>query len=464
MPTAANISDRVRTGRISADSVTVSAIERAEASQDTINGFTLIDREESGRRAQEIDLAGADGRDPGPLAGVPIGLKDLIDQAGLPNTLGAAYAPITPARSATVVRRIEAAGGVIIGRTGLHEFAFGFTSENPFFGPVRNPWDPATSAGGSSGGSGAVVAAGIVPVAIGTDTGGSVRVPAALCGVFGFKPSHGSVSLTGVFPLAPSLDTVGPIARTVEDIRTTQRVLVGYDPDDPYSAPPTARPAPQRQRTKTIGVVRPWFRSGPTSEKVRVGLDEFEAAARAAGFTVVDVDDAVFDVPGSVMRAACPEILEVHRERLDSDPERYSAETLERLRGCEQADAALLHDAQRWGASARAAMAGLVDDGIDVFVAPTVGAMRKTIGDDDMDIDGRSVFHRAALASFTAPINRLGVPAMAAPVATETGLPVSVQIIGQLGYDAWVIDTAADLEDAGVLRSGTPPNTWAGSH
>jgi len=182
----------------------------------------------------------------GALAGVPIALKDLIDHAGRPNTAGSSYPAITPDASAPAVARLEAADAVIIGRTGLHEYAFGFSSENHWFGPVRNPWDLDLSPGGSSGGSAAAVAAGLAAGALGTDTGGSVRVPAALCGVVGLKVTHGRVPLRGVFPLGPSIDTVGPIGRSVVDIARLYETIAGFDPGDPWSAPrPVVPPAPR---------------------------------------------------------------------------------------------------------------------------------------------------------------------------------------------------------------------------
>ena len=210
-------------------------LDRSEASQDELNAYTLIDRHQALLRAELIDRRLFGGEPAGPLTGVTVGLKDLIDQKGLPTTAGSSFYRHVPNRSATVVERLEAAGAVIIGRTGLHEFAFGFSSENHWFGPVRNPWDPETSPGGSSGGSAVAVAAGLSAIAIGTDTGGSVRVPAALCGVVGLKVTHGRVSLAGVFPLAPSLDTVGPLTRTVGDAALAYQAIAGHDPADPHS-------------------------------------------------------------------------------------------------------------------------------------------------------------------------------------------------------------------------------------
>ncbi len=225
MRSAVEIGSQVRTARLRARSVVQEAIDAAERSQSELNAFTLIDSDGATARAEAIDALVDQGKDPGPLAGVPVALKDLIDQTGLPNTRGSGFRATTPSHSAAVVRRLGAAGAVIIGRTGLHEFAFGFTSENPWFGPVHNPWNLANSPGGSSGGSAASVASGIVPISIGTDTGGSVRVPAAMCGVFGLKVTHGRVPLTGVYPLVASFDTVGPLARSIEDLAAAYVVM-----------------------------------------------------------------------------------------------------------------------------------------------------------------------------------------------------------------------------------------------
>ena len=173
-------------GALAVDRVTV-ALERADKAQATLNVFTQLDHDAAMDRAAGIDAAAGDGMPGGDLAGVPIGIKDLIDHEGRITTAGSAFYRHEAERSSSVVSRLEEAGAVVIGRTGLHEFAFGFSSENPHFGPVRNPWDPGTSPGGSSGGSAAAIAAGITPIAIGTDTGGSVRVPAALCGCYGSR-------------------------------------------------------------------------------------------------------------------------------------------------------------------------------------------------------------------------------------------------------------------------------------
>ena len=458
MQSATDIASQVRTGRLRAQDVVASALARADESQNQLNAFTLIDHEGAMSRALGIDKLVQDGKDPGPLAGVPIGLKDLIDQAGLPNTKGGSF-PVEPSESsATVVRRLGNAGAVIIGRTGLHEFAFGFTSENHWFGPVHNPWDLNTSPGGSSGGSGAVVAAGIVPIAIGTDTGGSVRVPAALCGVFGLKVTHGRVPVTGVYPLAPSLDTVGPIADTVSDLAAAYLAMAGDDPADPWSQPVRVVPIPKDIDASKLrfGVVKQWMNPPHTAE-VAVGMDQFLSNAATLGIDIVEIDEPGLATNASVSSAFGPEVTAVHGERLASDPDGYSPETAARLATAASATVQDLMTAMRWKSAAQAILGRNFASGIDALIAPTVGGMRKVIGDEDMDLDGESVFHRTLLSTFSGPINQIGAPAIAAPIPGTGTPPVSIQLIGPRWGESRLLAIATTLETAGALAATPPP-------
>ena len=462
MESAAHIASQVRSGRRSAVGVVSEALEAAERAHAELNAFTLIDTSGALKRAEAIDRLVAAGRDPGPLAGVPIALKDIIDDAGMPNTAGSSFPVGLAERSAAVVRRLGAAGGVIIGRTGLHEFAFGFTSENPWFGPVRNPWDTATSAGGSSGGSASVVAAGVVPVAVGTDTGGSVRVPAAMCGILGLKVTHGRIPLTGVFPLVSSLDTVGPFARTVEDLAIVYSVLAGDDAADPWSQPVPVEPMrPRSPDSLRIGIVRQWI-APPIEQAVAEGLDTFAERCRDIGVAVEDVDAASLAPPAALGPAIGPEIVAVHGERYRAHPERYGRDVGLRIEQAADGTAEDVLEAERWGSAARATIARIAADGFDALVCPTVGALRKVIGEDDVDIDGTRVFHRKPLARFTAPINRIRTPAIALPVAGTPDQGVSVQLIGPMWSEADLLGIASSLEGAGVIEVCRPPISFGG--
>jgi Asp-tRNA(Asn)/Glu-tRNA(Gln) amidotransferase A subunit family amidase len=463
LTSAAVIAERVRSGRVTATEVVSASVESAIESHDDLHAFTLIDRSGALTRAAGIDRLVAEGKDPGPLAGVPVSLKDLIDQAGLPNTHGSSFPAPLSENSATVVRRLGAAGAVIIGRTGLHEFAFGFTSENPWFGPVKNPWDTDTSPGGSSGGSAVAVAAGITPIGIGTDTGGSVRVPAALCGVFGLKVTHGRIPLTGVYPLVASLDTVGPIAGSIDDLTLAYVAMAGSDAADGWSAVRDVQaPSPAGvERPFTIGVVRQWLSAGPMTSQTRSAIDQFIDRAAEAGALIEDVDNPSLAPPRSLGSATGPEILSVHADRFAQHRNRYGDDLQERLDICKEGTASDLVEAVAWGAGARNTVDRMSRDGVDILLAPTVGHNVKTIGVPDMHTADGAFFHRQYLASFTSPINRIGLPALAVPIARDEGLPYSAQLIAPMWHEHRLLEIGKRLERDGLARSGRPP-LWYG--
>ena len=330
--TVVSITDAVRRGARTARQVVEQYLEAAERLDPALNAFVEIDRVGALERADSVDARLGAGGGAGMLCGVPVALKDLIDQAGYVTTAGSAFYRNRAMVSATVVRRLEDAGAIIIGRTGLHEFAFGFSSENPWFGPVRNPWDRDLSPGGSSGGSAAAVAAGMAPGAIGTDTGGSVRVPAALCGVVGLKVTHGAVPLTGVFPVAGSLDTVGPLARTVDDARLLFEAMKGLDPEDPWSAQgPDTSARVRRLENLRIGVPAGWLSAAPTSAAVRGSFEGFCDQLGAAGARVEWVDTPGLAPDPALLPVVTGEAAGVHREWFDDPDRRYGPDLRERM-------------------------------------------------------------------------------------------------------------------------------------
>ncbi len=462
MRSAVDIASQVRTGRCRAEQVVAESIAAAHASQDSLNAFTLIDDEGAMTRARAVDMLIAQGKDPGPLAGVPVALKDIIDQAGLPNTKGGSF-PVEPSsNTATVARRLGAAGAVIVGRTNLHEFAFGFTSENHWFGPVRNPWDLATSSGGSSGGSAAAVAAGVTPIAIGTDTGGSVRVPAAMCGVFGLKVTHGRVPLTGVYPLVASFDTVGPLARTVDDLTAAYLATAGDDVADPWSRPVAVqRPATRVDpATVRLGVITQWH-DAPHAINVGRAVSAFVDACAGVGYKVEEVDEPSLAPIPEVTAASRAEILDVHGERFEKHPERYGPDVRKRL---ERSYGVTPHEmvvAARWISEARATIARLQSEGFTALVTPTVGTASKTIGNTTVDIDGSPVFYRVPLSSFTAPINAIGIPAIAMPITGTGTPPVSVQLVGPAWSEGHLLAVARHLEANEIVGYAPPPVTFS---
>jgi aspartyl-tRNA(Asn)/glutamyl-tRNA(Gln) amidotransferase subunit A len=451
--TAAAVRNRQR----SALDVAEKHLAAAEDAQDTLNAFTLIDADGARRAAADIDRRIAARQPVGRLAGVPIAIKDLIDQAGLPTTNGGGIEPLIPAASATCVARLQAADAVLIGRTGLHEWAFGFSSENHFFGPVRNPWDRDLSPGGSSGGSGAAVAAGLSAAALGTDTGGSIRVPAALCGVVGLKVTHGRVPLTGVTPLAESVDTVGPIGRSVADVAAVYAVIAGDDPADPWCRPrrvitPGAEANLAHLR---VGVPHPWVDLA-TADAVRTAFDAGLAALDAAGATIVHLDLPDLTFPGAVNEAMYPEVASVHRERFLTNPDAYGPEVRRRLEEVVEFQLDDYLDGMRWRSRMRAVAARALN-GVEVLATPTVGLARKVIGDDRVTIDDRPVSYRPAMAQFTALVNHLGLPALALPLPGSSVPPASIQLIGAAWSEHHLLEIGSAMETAGIATVSRPP-------
>ncbi len=443
----------IRSGQTSAEQAVAEAIERSEASQDTLNAYTRLDAERALAQAKQIDVRIAKGQDPGPLSGVPIALKDLIDQAGIPTTCGSGFYANTPDVSAAVVERLETAGAVIIGRTGLHEFAYGFSSENHWFGPVRNPWDPTTSPGGSSGGSAVAVAAGLAAGAIGTDTGGSVRVPAAMCGIVGLKVTHGRVPLTGVFPLAPSLDTVGPLGAAVDDVAALYAAMAGYDPTDPWSAPrsvDTAERPPADLSGLRIGLPRQWLAEAPTAANVAAAFATAVEALTAAGATIVELDAPGLVPSHHIGAIVGAEAARVHRPWFGTEP--YGREVADRLRGAFDVTLDAYLDGLAWRAGLRNATAATFSD-VDLLATPTVAATRKEIGNPL--IDGAP--YRTVLSWFSSLVNQMGVPALSVPLATPGTPPASLQLIAPWWSEHRLLEVGKALEALGICGVSAPP-------
>ncbi len=452
--TATGIAAAVAAREVSAVEVTSAHLAAIDRRGD-LNAFTLVDAAGALAAAAALDRRLAAGEAPGPLAGVPVALKDLIDQAGLPTTCGSSFYRVVPEASATVVRRLEAAGAIVAGRAGLHEFAFGYSSENPWWGPVRNPWDPGTSAGGSSGGSAAAVAGGLAAVGIGTDTGGSVRVPAALCGLVGLKVTHGRIPLTGVFPLAPSLDTVGPLTRTVADAALAYLALAGPDPADRWSLPDdvVAPRGPADLTGCRFAVPLPWA-AGPLTRQVRDGFRfALEALARA-GAEVEQVPSPDLAPSGLVEASTYPEAAAVHRAWMEAHPERYGPDVRVRLERALAMGPAEHAAGLAWRGRVRRALDDLLAR-YDAVLLPTTEVGRKEIGCDEVATEEGPMGYRQALSTFTAPVNHGGHPALALPLAAPAALPneppPSLQVIGRRGGDHLLLEIGLGLEAAGIV-------------
>ena len=352
-------------------------------------------------------------------AGIPIAIKDLIDTAGLVTTYGSAiFREHLPERSASTVTRLEEAGYGVVGKTNLHEFAYGITSDNPHFGAVVNPLAPGRIPGGSSGGNAAALAAGLCDVALGTDSAGSVRLPAACCGVVGFKPTWGLVPADGVFPLAPSFDTVGPMARSVGECATMLRAL--------GAAPESA--------SADIRAALAWTEHADPLVRARVE----EAAALLPGVEQID-----FPLPGDMNPAFQAEAADVHRDLFAEHAGLYGENVRRKLEAAfavtEEAVAASRAGREAYRESALEAL-----EGFDVLLTPTMPMVAPPVGPGDLVLRERMIM-------LTRPFNATGWPALALPCGpAEDGLPASLQIAARPGDDALVLAVAQSLESRPV--------------
>lgn len=422
-------------GEFSSTEVTEGLLDRIGSLDDELNSFTAID---AGARLQaeysDHRIASGLAR---PLEGVPVAIKDLIDTDLLPTTYGSAiYRGNRPSRNAVVVQRLVDAGAVIIGKTATHEFAWGVTTDNPHFGPTRNPWDSTRVPGGSSGGSAAALAAGFCPIAIGTDTAGSIRIPAALCGVIGLRPTHGSVSMVGIHPLAPTLDTVGPMSRKVADLRLAARVM---NPDLLVE-----ETAPERLRVAAVPRIDNGDQLGAVA--VKRALDLLSHDPR---FDVVELDiDMSGCDPYSVMSTVVlAEGLRTHRERgtWPAQAELYGSDVRQRLEIASQVTDADYKRAMEERARLTAKVRVLMQD-VDVLICPIVNVPPREI--DDRSPAAESAF-RVGVMTDAAPQSLAGMPSCAVPVGVVNGLPIAVQCTADLGRDAWALFVAEALESAG---------------
>jgi aspartyl-tRNA(Asn)/glutamyl-tRNA(Gln) amidotransferase subunit A len=349
--------------------------------------------------------------------GIRLAVKDLLDTGGLTTTYGSAvFAEHVPTRTAESVRRLEAAGYANVGKTNLHEFAYGITSENPHFGTVPNPVAPGRIAGGSSGGSAAALAAGLADAALGTDSGGSIRIPAACCGVVGFKPTFDLVPTDGCFPLAPSFDTVGPMAREVHTCVEMLEIL----------APSFARE--EIDSLDDLSVAVAWLDAA--DPLVRERVDEAAAFFRARQAVELPIPD--------VSAAFAREVADVHRELYAENAELYSDDLAWKIERCLAVGDAEVQTAIRARAEWRERCEELLDDH-DLLVTPTIPVVAPKVGVGDRKL-------RDLLTRNTLPINALGWPVLALPCGPgDDGLPASVQLVGRAGADALVLAAGARL-------------------
>jgi aspartyl-tRNA(Asn)/glutamyl-tRNA(Gln) amidotransferase subunit A len=428
-------------------------IDRAALVDPILHCFVALDPEASDRAAA---LGGA--ADRRPLHGVPYAYKDVFVRRGAMPTVGAPNVPLEiRARDASVLRRLDAAGAVSLGALNLDPFAYAATGANPDLGDTRNPWDPARIAGGSSGGAAAAVAAGAVPFAIGTDAGGSIRIPAALCGVTGLKPTLGRIPKAGSVPLTYSQDTVGILARSARDVAIVLQQAAGHDPSDAASIPvpvPDVADVETSCAGTTFGVDPDEF-AARTSPEIAAAVDPFLATVERLGGAPVEVDLSMldgFDAAATVLTWA--EVGAVHERTFRAEPASYPPTIRARLElalaahGVDHVNALRLQGR---------ALGQLLDGPLaaaDVLVVPAVAAPATTIGSVGRDPVGVSVGH----LRLNRPFNFTGVPAVTIPVGFDPeGMPIGLQLVGRPWAERTLLACAAAYQAATDHHRRLPP-------
>ena len=445
--TISDLSQSIRKKETSPVEITRNCLNRIEEKNQSLNAFiTVMSESAMGEaRAAEVEIARGDWR--GPLHGIPIALKDLIDTAGVRTTSGSAlHANRVPDADAEVVRRLRQAGAVIIGKTNLHEFAYGGSSLISHFGEVHNPWDLGRIAGGSSGGSAAAVPAGMACAAIGTDTAGSIREPAALCGSVGLKATYGRVSSRGVIPLSTSLDHVGPIAASVQDAAILLQAIAGYDPADICSldVPVIDYASAFKEDAKSlrVGVPRAYFFDDLDAEV----SSSIEHALMGIRTLVGEIKDVVLEVPTD-RKLQTAEAYAFHRGNVEKSPELYHTETLRRIRAAENVTAAEYIEKRRELEEARRGIRQAFAE-VDLLVTPTTPIPAPSITELTENPDALRPAELKLLRN-TRPFNVWGLPAISVPCGfTQSGLPIGLQIAGPRWREDLVLQFAYCYEQA----------------
>lgn len=444
--TCLEIADDVQNRRRTAADFATEAIQKAERFQDRFRAFIAITPELAKSQAQRVDERIARG-EMLPLAGVPFAVKDLFHVKGVATTYGSrVFTDYVPEQTASAVQRLIDAGGVLIGKTSLHECAFGFTGENAHFGNCRNPWDPERICGGSSSGSGAALALGICPLTLGSDTGGSIRLPSALCGVTGLKPTYGRVSRAGGFPLSWTMDHVGPMTRTVADAALALRILAGRDLADESS---TARPAPDycrdltaRLRGLKIGVMHGWFFESLDPEVAATVMAAYEKL-QSLGAIPVEVNLPHLEEALGAHRAIIfPEASAFHQPFLAERSDQYGDDIRPLLLGGHFLSAVDYLQALRVRKMIRREWAKALAS-VDALLTPTSPITAPKFGATVAELPGGTKPLVRAFLDLTLPFNLSGHPALAIPCGlSRAGMPIGLQLVGK------------PFEEATLLRIG----------
>jgi aspartyl-tRNA(Asn)/glutamyl-tRNA(Gln) amidotransferase subunit A len=447
---ASSIATSVARGEATASQVVEQALERIEHRNKALNAFTAVTANRARARAAATPT--------GPLAGVPFAAKNLIDIAGLPTLAGSKINREDPpaVADATLITRLEAAGAILVGALNMGEYAYDFTGENSHDGPSRNPHDTTRMTGGSSGGSGAAVAGGLVPIALGSDTNGSIRVPSSFCGIFGLKPTYGRLSRAGSFPFVSSLDHLGPFARSVIDLALAYDAMTGPDPRDPVCTDRMDQPV---GTTLAAGVAG--LRIASAGGYFRAGAGPEALAALDAVATALDATRQV-ELPEAARARAAAYVITtsegaaLHLHRLRTRARDFDPDVRDRLIAGAMVPSAWVVHAQKFRRWYRDALLRLFEE-VDAILAPATPCVAPPIGQKTFMLNGQEVPLRPNIGIYTQPISFIGLPVVAVPVPPPGGLPIAVQIITAPWREDVALRIAYDLEARGIARAPRPP-------
>jgi AtzE family amidohydrolase len=460
---AAEIALQIGGGARSAASVLAETRALIEAKNPGLNCFTATTFERAEREAAAIDELRTMGKPLPPLAGVPYAVKNLFDVEGMTTLAGAKINAANPpaVADATIVARMSRAGAILVGALNMEELAYGFLTENHYYGTTRNPRDPTRGAGGSSGGSAAAVGAGMLPITLGSDTSGSIRVPASLCGVFGLKPTYGRLSRGGTYPFVNSFDHVGPFANDVLGLALAYDAMQGPDPQDPACAQRAVEPTVASLALTTgirIGILGGWFNDW-ADPAARRAVQSAAAALGASQWTELKSAE-VARAAAYVITAA--EGGALHRPRLLTQYEEFGPSSRARLAAGSLIPASWVVQAQRVRQQAHREALDLFGR-FDLLIAAAAPAVAPRIGQETLLINGRSIATKAGLGVLTQPISCIGLPVCTVPVwpgegdtAAERALPVGVQLIGAPWREDLCLAAARTLEQAGIAEIRLP--------